>query len=83
MICLFADLSLYLAFRFSHLPAARAAGFSIALPTHTESRSAASARAAFPRECSSVFAIPYRDCNSNPLATVLPRRCQPLVTRII
>jgi hypothetical protein len=25
----------------------------------------------------------YRDGRSNPLATVLPQRCQPLVTRIV
>jgi hypothetical protein len=39
-------------------------------------------RRGFLRECSNICDL-YRDCRSNPMAAILLRRCQPLVTRIV
>jgi hypothetical protein len=46
-----------------------------------EAHGAALARAA--RKESSLDCILDRDCRSNPMATILSWRCQPLVTRIV
>ena len=39
-------------------------------------------RRRFLRECSNICDL-YRDSRSNPMAAILSRRCQPLVTRIV
>jgi hypothetical protein len=80
MICLFADLSLFSLFAFTRGTRRRLLHYTF--DSHRISLRGLSARR-FLHECSSVFAIPYRDCNSNPIAAVFsPQRCQALVTRI-
>jgi hypothetical protein len=73
MMCLFADLSLYCGTR-------RHRCTELAIPN--ESHCAALTRADFLRECSNICDL-YRDSRSNPMAAILSRRCQPLVTRIV
>jgi|SRR5450759_2952870 hypothetical protein len=80
MMCLFADLSL--------CSLCRGVSRRLLYSTHKilpeypyESHCAAGLAVSCPRECSNVCDL-YRDSYSNPMAAVLPRRCQPLVTRI-
>jgi hypothetical protein len=84
MICLFADLSLMsLLSLFALDRGTRRQFFALHLNPHR-----IPLRGVGPHRISARmferFAIPYRDCNSNPKGRGLnPRRCQPLVTRII
>ena len=72
--CLFANLSL----RFD---AAFPADGHLKSASPYEFHCAAGPGISCPRQCRNVC-TPYFDSSSNPMAAVLPRRCQPLVTRI-
>jgi hypothetical protein len=76
MMCLFADLSLCSHYRgvFRRLLASIHKSKQILLRGRT--------CIDCPRESSNVCAL-YRDSYSNPMAAILSRRCQPLVTHIV
>jgi len=81
MICLFADLSLFSLFTSTR-------GTRRRLLHYTSESHRISLRGICPRRIFARmlerFAIPYRDCNSNPKGRGLsPRRCQLLFARIV